>query len=233
MTQTIYKVSNLASDLEGKMHDQSLNKLNGDILDKVDEAARNILLEFDPKETKKYATLELVTGETNVFVCPEDLKGNSIIAVQKTSDSSSYLVKVFLTSPETVKYFTSEQYNISIDYDAGIKTIIFNDLEVLNTGVSYVISYYSVNLFKDSETDALKDKPTSLDDIILLEKDTLNVLLYELAELVAQEMQGEDSSFDLKYWQIKKKNVWDQYGRRYPSEAKPKQQKYYRPFKRD
>jgi hypothetical protein len=49
--------------------------------------------------------------------------------------------------------------------------------------------------------------PTADNDVVLLEKDSVNLLLYELCELVAQELQGEDSSFDLKYWQNKNKEV--------------------------
>lgn len=235
MTQTQYKVSDLTSLLEGKIHDQSLQKINGDILEKVDEAARNVLLNFDLKETKQYALLEPVVAGKKVYTCPDGLKGNSIITIQRSTDDENYFTKkLFLTNVESVQQVYPDRYSIAIDYSSGTKTIVFNDPGATEDNVTYIIGFYSINIFKtlvDTEY-VLVDKPVSLDDIVLLEKDSINVLAYELAELIAQELQGEDSSFDLKYWQIKKKNVWDMYGRRYPSEAKPKQVRYYRPFKR-
>jgi hypothetical protein len=47
-------------------------------------------------------------------------------------------------------------------------------------------------------------------------------------EIIAQEMQGEDSGFDLKYFIKKKEDAYRQYQTKYPSESKKKQVVYYR-----
>lgn len=98
-------------------------------------------------------------------------------------------------------------------------------------GAQWELGYYSNAMFKDALTGALKDKPTSDTDIILLEKDSFNVLFHDLSEVLAQEIQGEDSAFDVKYWQNKKKDSYEQYKLKYPSEAKAKKATYYRQFR--
>lgn len=231
MTQ--YTVQHLMSRLEGKIHDQSLNKLPGSIYDKIDEAAQNILLKFDPKETKQYIVLSEVTPGSKIYTAPSNLKGNSIITLKKSYDAgvtyNPYMTG--LSSEEEVSY-NSTEYEIAVDYNSGTKTIYFKNNDIIDPNIKYKMGYYSDQIFKDSVSLELKDYPTSAEDIILLEKDTVNVLFYELCELVAQELQGEDSSFDLKYWQNKKKVIWEEYRLRYPSESKKKQNKYYKPFKR-
>jgi hypothetical protein len=98
-------------------------------------------------------------------------------------------------------------------------------------GSVWELGYYSNAMFKDAVTGALKDKPDSDTDIILLEKDSFNVLFHDLSEVLAQEIQGEDSAFDVKYWQNKKKDSYDMYKLKYPSEAKAKKSTYYRQFR--
>lgn len=98
-------------------------------------------------------------------------------------------------------------------------------------GAKWELGYYSNAMFKDATTGALKDKPTADTDIILLEKDSFNVLFHDLSEVLAQEIQGEDAAFDVKYWQNKKKDSYEQYKLKYPSEAKAKKSSYYRIFR--
>jgi hypothetical protein len=98
-------------------------------------------------------------------------------------------------------------------------------------GAQWELGYYSNAMFKDAVTGELKDKPDSDTDIILLEKDSFNVLFHDLSEVLAQEIQGEDSAFDVKYWQGKKKDSYDMYKLKYPSEAKAKKSTYYRQFR--
>lgn len=390
MTQ--YLVSDLMSALEGKIHDQSLNKLQGNVHDKIDEAARNILLAFDLKETKRYVPLTTaIYPDVSRYVAPDNMKGESLLTLRKIElDSNSLRTRITRRSAEEV-VLGKEDYDVAVDFNNGIKTlelnvedttefVLLNELDSLtangavtasgtaslisidsntyissdasvraklsalggsgiitvtgmtavnissyeslfawvnlptltnNTtqvtsvnirfgtdasnyfeitatkphdsnsfkpgfnlvrydlssrtqvgvpvltsitylryefvhstqtsdsyinvdqtsarnGYEYEIGFYSDLLFKDATTGALKDKPTADNDVVLLEKDSVNLLLYELCELVAQELQGEDSSFDLKYWQNKNKEIRTQYGLRYPSEAKKKQVKYYR-----
>lgn len=390
MTQ--YLVSDLMSALEGKIHDQSLNKLQGNVHDKIDEAARNILLAFDLKETKRYVPLATaIYPDVSRYVAPDNMKGESLLTLRKIKlDANSVRTRITRRSAEEVT-LGKEDYDVAVDFNNGIKTlelnvedttefVLLNELDSLtvngavtasgtassisldsntyissdasvraklsalggsglititgmtsvdissyeslfawvnlptltnNTtqvtsvnirfgtdaanyfeitatkphdsnsfkpgfnlvrydvssrtqtgvpvltaitylryefihstqaadsyinvdqtsarnGYEYEIGFYSDLLFKDATTGALKDKPTADNDVVLLEKDSVNLLLYELCELVAQELQGEDSSFDLKYWQNKNKEIRTQYGLRYPSEAKKRQTRYYK-----
>jgi hypothetical protein len=391
-----YLVSDLKSALEGKIHDQSLNKIQGSIYDKIDEAARNILLAFDLKETKRYIPLQTaVYPDVSTYVAPDNMKGESILTIRKLELGQSSVRTRFTRSSSEEIVFGKQDYMFAVDFNNGIKTLQLNvedtanfallnefdsltangaitvggtasspeidvntfvstgaslraklalagtsgtvivtgmtavDISKYNSlfawvnlpssnnnkspitqiklrfganstnyfelsatkahdsnqfkpglnlvrfdlslrtqtgvpslasisylryefiyptqaadmyvnidqltarnGAQYEIGFYSELLFKDSDTGELKDKPSKDNDVLLLEKDSVNLLLYELCEIVAQEIQGEDSLFDVKYWQSRNKETRQQYGLRYPSEAKKKKQVYYRLFKR-
>lgn len=77
-----YSILNLKQDLTGVLHQTELNQITN--LDGViDRAARQLLLDLDPQETKR--TLEFVTPIYNsVFDYPiaDDVKGNRIIDIR-------------------------------------------------------------------------------------------------------------------------------------------------------
>ena len=85
-----YTISDLKTALESKIHDQSLDKIDGNLFEKIDEAARRILLLFDPRETKRYATLYCPDkiNKPYLFNAPEDMKGNSVITIRPLIDLS-------------------------------------------------------------------------------------------------------------------------------------------------
>lgn len=100
------------------------------------------------------------------------------------------------------------------------------DSIVARIGSIYLIDYYSKYLFRTSGGTWI-EKPTTGTDIINLDVDEFNLLLYEVAELVAFELQKADSSFDVKYWTDKKKEVWGVYSRGNKSQVLKKQSSYY------
>ena len=91
----------------------------------------------------------------------------------------------------------------------------------------YETVYYSKYLFSNSSGTWI-EKPTADTDVVNLDTESYNLWLYELLELVAQELQGEDSSFDVEFWRDKKKEQWDAYIANNRSEAQPSQDTYYR-----
>lgn len=93
-------------------------------------------------------------------------------------------------------------------------------------GSIYELGYHSQYLFRDS-SGTWKEKPTVDTDLINLNVESANVFLYELAELVAQELQGEDSSFDVQYWTNKKNEKWKEYLMKNKSEAQKTRHTYY------
>ena len=393
MTQ--YLVSDLINSIQGKMHDQTTNKLVGNIYDKIDDAVRNILMFVDLKEAKRYVPLETALyADVNRYLCPNDINGDRVLTIRPISNA--YIANKFRKTSEEEVVLGKEDYTFAVNYDSGAKFLQINrdvttqmellnemdsltlngavsisgdtselaedttnfvsseasvrfkmntggtsgildvdgfqavdltaysdegavfalvDLPSINTGTtpitsitlrvgqdisnyrevtvtrphdsnrfraglnmvrfdlrkatnvvgsptytgtdylrliftaatplpeaiyinvdqitvrkgtSYELGYYSINLFKDYTTGELKDKPTADNDIVLLEKDSINLIIYETMEIIAQEMQGEDSVVDLKYFQGKNKAIRDQYKLKYPSETKKKTTFYYR-----
>lgn len=91
----------------------------------------------------------------------------------------------------------------------------------------YEMVYYSKYLFQNTSGTWI-EKPTDDSDIINLDTDSYNLLLYEVCLLTAQELQGEDAAFDLEYWRDKKKEVWNMYRATYKSEVIKPQARYYK-----
>lgn len=93
-------------------------------------------------------------------------------------------------------------------------------------GSIFEIGYHSQYLFRDS-SGTWKEKPTVDTDLVNLNVESVNVFLYELTELVAVELQGEDSSFDVQYYTNKKNDKWDEYLSANKSEVQKTRHSYY------
>lgn len=98
---------------------------------------------------------------------------------------------------------------------------------VARRGELYETIYYSKYLFRSS-AGVWKDKPTADDDYIILDTEAANCLLYEVAEIVGQELQGEDATFDITYLTNKKKEAWGTYLSTYKSQSMKPATPYYR-----
>lgn len=90
------------------------------------------------------------------------------------------------------------------------------------------VVYYSKYLFQNSSGTWL-EKPTADTDTVNLDVDSFNLLLYEVAYLIAQQLQGEDASFDASFFKNTRDEVWSVYMRTYKSEKIKRQNAYYRP----
>lgn len=96
------------------------------------------------------------------------------------------------------------------------------------------IYYYSSALFRGTDG-VIKETPTSDNDIILLEADAYNVMLYEAAHQISQELQGENGSFDESYFRSKlygtqnDPGLYREYRMAYPSQSIKAKSTYYRP----
>lgn len=93
----------------------------------------------------------------------------------------------------------------------------------------YEILYYSRYLFTNNSGTWI-EKPTAIDDsdIVQLDVDGINILLYEVCYLIAQELAGEDSTFDSNFWETKRDEAWDTYKSANKTEAKKPRVYYYR-----
>ena len=87
-----YTITNVKSDLEGILKGQSTSKLTN-ISSLLNRAARQVLLDLDPQETKRSTSLALFRDVYD-YASPADLKGNKVIDIRPqvnrtTADSFS------------------------------------------------------------------------------------------------------------------------------------------------
>ena len=121
---------------------------------------------------------------------------------------------------------------VTFNYSGTATTSCRVDNIIVKLGSIYNIQYYSKYLFQNSSGTWI-EKPTADTDVINLDTESYNIFFYELMELVAQEIQAEDASFDVDFWKSKKKDVWETYMQANKSERKKVRSTYYRiPVKR-
>lgn len=115
---------------------------------------------------------------------------------------------------------------VTFNYNGSATTACRVDNIIAKLGSIYNVVYYSNFLFRTA-AGVWIEKPTLDTDLINLDVTSINLFYYELGELVAQEMQGEDSTVDVDYWTKKKTETWDTYMRANKSEAQKRRNSYY------
>lgn len=96
-------------------------------------------------------------------------------------------------------------------------------------GSIYQIEYYSKYLFRNAITGAFQETVTSNDDLINLDTESYNLLTNCCAVLMAQQQQGEDSTFDYQFFEKRYQESLARYKALYKSEViKPKLMYYTR-----
>lgn len=106
------------------------------------------------------------------------------------------------TETGTVDPNTIDYLRVTFTYDGTAQTGVKVDQIQAGLGKIFEIAYYSKYLFRDSSGTWI-EKPTSDDDIINLDTDSYNLFIYETCYLIAQELQGEDASFDANFFEKK------------------------------
>lgn len=130
--------------------------------------------------------------------------------------------KTGLPNSANIKYT-----RITITYDGTADTNLRLDNLVYRTGEIFGILYYSKYLFSDT-TGTFKENATLDTDTVNLDTDSYNLLLYKVAEIAAQELQGEDSGFDITYYRQEYELRKKQYKKTNISEARKPIQRYYK-----
>ena len=122
----------------------------------------------------------------------------------------------------------------AIDYIALVFTTdgtLQNNVRVNNftskLGTIYDLVYYSKFLFRDSITGAYKEETTDDEDLVNLDTETYNLLTNKCAVLMAQQMQGEDSTFDYTFFEKRYQQALDKYKMKYKSQMIKPKQAYY------
>ena len=124
---------------------------------------------------------------------------------------------------------------ITITYDGTAQTAVRANGLTAQLGQVYEIVYYSQYIFRDTNGNFI-EKPTADTDMINLENDSYNIMLYECARIAAIEIQGTDSRVDVNEYEKElygdpnkqdRVGLYKQYARSYPSEAEKKRLNYY------
>ncbi len=89
-----------------------------------------------------------------------------------------------------------------------------------SVGRAFDNKYYSKYLFKSATSGVWISRPTSDDDYVLIDNDTLPVFLMELFRDMAHQMEGGDSSFDLSFTEKELARLYPAYKGLYPSMVK-------------
>ena len=90
----------------------------------------------------------------------------------------------------------STKYHIVFTYDGTADTDFRVDSLVYRFGEIFKIAYYSKYLFRSS-AGTFQEKVSDDTDLINLDVDSYNLMLLKTMDIVSQELQGEDSGFDL------------------------------------
>lgn len=103
------------------------------------------------------------------------------------------------TETGTVDPSAIDYVRLTVTYDGTPDTDFRLDQIFSSLGEIWEIIYYSSALFRDVSGSFL-ETPTSDTDLINLEHDAYNILIYETARLVTQEVGGEDAMNDYRYY---------------------------------
>jgi hypothetical protein len=137
------------------------------------------------------------------------------------------------TETGTVDWSAISYVQLRFAHDQSGMTDVRVDSITIGVGKLYTVYYYSNTLFQGIDG-SLKTRPTLDTDLILLEQDAYNIALYETAYLVAQELQGENGSFDESYFRRKldgdntQVGLYRKYTMSYPSQQIKARSQYYK-----
>lgn len=130
----------------------------------------------------------------------------------------STATEIGTVAPSTVDSFritiaSSAQNNIRIDNI------------VCSIGRNFDIKYYTKYLFKNSSGTYIS-KPTTDDDYVLIDNDSLPLFLFECLDAMAHQMEGTDSAFDVNYAGAKLQSLYPTFRSEHTDQRKKAGGKY-------
>jgi len=143
------------------------------------------------------------------------------------------------TETGTVDNTAIDSLRATITYDGtatGAAQVVRMDSVTAQLGRIWEIVYYSKFPFRDTNGTFI-ERPTADTDIINLDDDSYNIMLYETARIAAIEIQGTDSRVDVieydkeLYGDPSKRDrvgLYKQYAMSYPSETEKIRNTYYK-----
>ena len=136
------------------------------------------------------------------------------------------------TETGTVDWSAITYFRLTITHDQTGDTDFRIDSITAGIGELFEIVYYSDSIFKGTDG-SYKAVPTLDTDVIQLENDAYNIMLYECAYLLTQELQGENGRFDESYFRRTLDGdgsvigLYRRYHMSYPSQNKKARSTYY------
>jgi len=220
----------------------------------IDDSSTTAIIE---NSTLDSVDLSTYSEENSLFVwvyIPDASKITSMTA-RLGSNSSNYYSKT-ITTPHNNSVFTEGWNLLRFDYEDGTETgtadwsaiayfrlTITHDqtgsegfrLDSVQVGIgkAFEVVYYGDKIFRGIDG-TYKSVPTLDTDIIQLEDDAYNVMLYESCYLTSQELQGENGSFDETYFRRilegdgSSIGLYRRYHMMYPSQNKKARSSYYK-----
>lgn len=122
-----YTVQTMKSDLESVLHGTTINQITN-IDNLIDRAARQLLLDLDPQETKRILPISnAVYSQIYNYPVPTDLKGNKIIDImpQVNRTANDVWSQNYNQQFDATKQ-TSLQDSFTIQFNTSIKTVRIN-----------------------------------------------------------------------------------------------------------
>jgi hypothetical protein len=93
-------------------------------------------------------------------------------------------------------------------------------------GYPFEIKYYSKYLFKNSAGTYIS-KPTSDDDTIICDNDSIQIFLLELLKAIAHQLESSDSAFDISFAENELKVLYAPYKAENPNQTKKARTSYF------
>lgn len=155
-----YLVQDLETDLEAMLHGTSLSSVSS-VLPLINRAARHVVLDIDPYETKRSAQIgNALYDKVYNYISPSDLKGSKIIDIRP---------QVNRTSQDNFSQFYSSEFDIykstnddmfQVEYLNGIKTLrisksltaatLLHDMSSISGNGTWTVADNATNLVVDN-----------------------------------------------------------------------------------
>ena len=118
-----YAITDLINDLSGVTHGTTVNKVPN-IYGLINRAARDVLLDINPKETQRIVQLAQVFNSVYDYALPTDVKGDNIIDIrpQAGRQMNQIFTQSYSQSFDAQKLLNSAS-KVNVQWNTGVKTI--------------------------------------------------------------------------------------------------------------
>lgn len=136
-----YSILNLKTDLTGVSHGTTLNQINN-LNGVITRAARQVLLDLDPQEMKRYTQLPQVFEGVFQYAAPTDLKGQKIFDIRPQTPRQPFdiYLQQYSQAFDLAKDLSLVN-GFNVDFNTGAKTLLVNSNFLIQpTNLNYASS---------------------------------------------------------------------------------------------